>query len=197
MCALQLPQSVYADTDFLVLLTAYAGGERDTSLVNCKKLHDACRKSSTAIVTSVLAYEEAVYILLYKNRMIPECKSEFVKLGNRERDFKLSQFKKHYPGQYANIYHANMHVPVGFHQFLRQWRISLRFPSYTLKEMEKSPRVAQYALVLMKKYVTLEPMDCLHISIARNLGIDTVITSDKSYQAVNSIRVIDPRSAAI
>ncbi|MBW1678270.1 MAG: PIN domain-containing protein [Deltaproteobacteria bacterium] len=189
---MSIPHSLYLDTNYLLFLVAYEGGERQAPASRCKKFYDKCIAAKSMLFTSILGFEEAIFIHYYKKGLAEDCQSHFVTIGNRKSDFRIKNFIRNYPGALADIHATHVSKILGFRQLLRNWHIPLMFPEPPIKGFNVSDALARYASVLMKGFADLEPMDALHVAIARLSGADAIVTTDSSFQQVPTIRSINP-----
>ncbi len=192
MATVRIPQRCYLDTNYVLLLLSFSHSPGHPKSIKCKQFYDKCVQNNSTLITSLLTYEECIFKLFYKDKLIPKCIEYWQARGNPMNKFYLKKFIKRYKSQYDRIYSDYLHIPVGFHRHLGALGIKMKTPRFISPGIDISTRLAKYALAIIKKFNTLEPMDCMHIATARCLNIDTIITSDKSFKLVSHIKVIDP-----
>lgn len=194
MATVRIPQRCYLDTNYVLSLLSFSHSPRHPKSLKCKQFYDKCVQSNSTLITSLLTYQECIFILFYKDKLIPKCTDYFEAMGHPRNEFYLKKFIRMYKSQYDRIYSDYLHIPVGFHRYLGALGIKMKTPRFISPGIDISARLAKYALAIIKKYNTLEPMDCMHIATARCLNLDTIITSDKSFKLVPHIKVINPIS---
>ena len=192
MATIRIPERCYLDTNFVLLLLSFYSTPSDANSLKCKQFYDKCTQNKSTLITSLLTYQECIYKLFYKDNLLKQCASYFEARGNRKADFRLKLFIKKYRSEFNRIYSRNLHISVGFHKSLGTLGIKLKTPRFISPGIDISAKLSKYAIGIIKKFNTLEPMDALHIATARCLDLNTIITSDKSFKQVPYIQVIDP-----
>jgi hypothetical protein len=144
--------------------------------------------NNVVMYTSILSLQESIYIILYKRGIYEDMKSFQDRSGNPLS--KPSDFKKNHPQEFIKSYKKRFSSVIDFMQFFYNLDIKLAFPrSYIVPGIvDRSKRVASYAFALLNKY-ELDPMDAFHVAIAKCLGIDHIVSTDKGLKVINEIKL--------
>lgn len=181
----------YLDTNYLLYLAAFDQGDTKSEAVAANNFYVECKEKDISLVTSILGYEEAIHVNFYLQNLLKELKQHFKKMKNNPKEFGRKKFMRAYPGFYRKTYEDLAHIPEMFHRFLYDRSIKVLHPcSYKFKNLE-IPTIQRYILCLIVNHNDLEPMDACHIAFARKLGLTTIVTSDKSFKNVKTIKTIN------
>lgn len=191
---ISFPPRAYIDTSYLLYLKSYLTHRTDIRYQSCKNFYDKMIAHNVSMYTSVLSLEEAIYIILYKRGVCKDMKNFQDRNGNPFS--KVSDFRKERRREFIQSYKKHLAGVIDFMQFFYNLGIRLAFPKsyiiptssgkFTVKD--KSGSVANYAFGLIKKY-ELDPMDAFHVAIAKCLGIDHIVSTDKGLKVINEIKL--------
>jgi predicted nucleic acid-binding protein len=188
------PPKAYIDTNYLIYLKLYPTEPARPLYKSCKSFYERMRANNVAMYTSVLSLEEAIYIILYKDGVCRDMKKFRDQDGNPFSQH--SAFRQQFPQAFTNSYKKYLSNVLHFVQFFYNLGIRLAFPkSHIIPTMagkftveDKSESVTEYALWLLKKY-ELDSMDAFHVAIAKCLGIDHIVSTDKGLKVINEIKL--------
>jgi len=191
---ISFPPRAYIDTNYLLYLKLYPTEPARPLYKSCWSFYEKMRANNVAMYTSILSLEEAIYIILYKDGVRRDMKK--FRDQNRNPFSQHSAFMQQLPKAFTKSYKKHFSNVLHFVQFFYSLGIRLAFPkSYIVPTMaeeptiaEKSKRVTNYAVGLLKKY-ELDPMDAFHIAIAKCLGIDYIVSTDKGLKVINEIKL--------
>jgi predicted nucleic acid-binding protein len=181
------PPKTYIDTSYLLYLKSYLIYPTDSSFQSCKNFYDKMVANNVDMYTSILSLQEAIYVILYKGGVYQDMKNFQDRSGNPFS--KPSDFRKQLPQEFIKSYKKHYPNVINFLQFFYNLDIKLAFPkSYLIPGLvDRSKRVVNYAVGLLKKYYELDPMDAFHVAIAKCLGIDDIVSTDKGLKVINEI----------
>lgn len=188
------PPKTYIDTSYLLYLKSYLIDPRHPMYQSCKNFYDKMVANNVDMYTSILSLQEAIYIILYKDGICRDMKNFRDKNGNPFSQH--STFRKQIPHEFIKSYKNYLPRGVNFMQFFYNLNIKLAFPkSYLVGVIAEnraiadgSKRVKDYAIGLLKKY-ELDPMDAFHVAIAKCLGIDHIVSTDKGLKVIDEIKL--------
>ncbi|MCK4428467.1 MAG: type II toxin-antitoxin system VapC family toxin [candidate division Zixibacteria bacterium] len=185
---ISFPPKAYIDTNYLLYLKLYPTEPARPLYKSCKSFYEKMRANNVVMYTSILSLQEAIYIILYKSGVCQDMKTFQGRNGNPFS--KPSDFRKQLPREFIKSYKKHFPGVIDFMQFFYNLHIRLAFPkSYIISTIaDKSKRVTNYALGLLKKY-ELDPMDAFHVAIAKCLGIDHIVSTDKGLKVINEIKL--------
>ncbi len=185
---ISFPPRAYIDTNYLLYLKLYPTEPARPLYKSCWSFYEKMRSNNVAMYTSILSLQEAIYIILYKDGICRDMKNFRDKNGNPFSQH--STFRKQIPHEFIKLYKNYFPRVINFMQFFYNLNIKLAFPkSYIVPGMvDRSNRVASYAIGLLKKY-ELDPMDAFHVAIAKCLGIDHIVSTDKGLKVINEINL--------
>jgi predicted nucleic acid-binding protein len=186
---LSFPPKTYIDTNYLLHLKSYLMYPTDSRFQSCKNFYDKMVANNVGMYTSILSLQEAIHVILYKSGVYQDMKNFQDRSGNPFS--KLSDFRKQLPREFIESYKKHFPNVVDFMQFFYNLNIKLAFPkSHVIPPMaDKSTRVAGYAVGLLKRYYELDPMDAFHVAIAKCLGIDHIVSTDKGLKVIDEINL--------
>lgn len=187
-----LPASVYFDTNYLLHLQSFITVPKDPRYRACKQFYDRMLNDGVSMRTSILAIEEAIYIILYKDRL----QKELTKLTQKEGKTysRLTDLKRAEPDRFEELVRDNFRFVQGFVDFVMNSDIRVDYPAeYVSSERSVSHEITLYARAMIAKYPRIEPMDAFHIAICKFLGIHHIVTGDKGFREVDGITVFTYR----
>lgn len=180
------PQKVYVDTSYLLYLKSYPSNQSIPIFKSCKTFHDSLLKNRVEMVTSVLAVQEAFYVILYKDGIFLDMKQFKDKNGNPYQ--KIGAFRRQKPQEFKKSYRKHCPKLFKFVEFLYNLGVKILYPrQYITPGMtDISKRITDYAYGLLNRY-ELDPMDAFHVAVAKCMGIDYIVSNDSGFKQVDNI----------
>jgi predicted nucleic acid-binding protein len=188
----RFPAIVYLDTNYLLYLQSFVVRPKDPRYRACKQFYDRMVGNGVSMLTSILAIEEAIYIILYRDRLPKELPT--VKRKDGKPYSTLDELRTAEPSKFKSLLQKNFPFVDNFVRFVRTLGVKIDYPpEYTSAGLSMSEDITAYAISIMKKYQGVQPMDAFHIAISEFLGIDHIVTHDKGFREVDGITVLTYR----
>lgn len=178
------PDRVYLDTSYILRLLQYAKSPNDLRSQRCKLLHDHFLRQGTTLETSLFTFEEMCFVIMFKKDLLEKAKQA----GHPN----IKVFKTRQPDTYQQHYAQVYSAPRLLVNQLSALSIIITHPRRINPSLNPTRRIVDYAIKIFAKYWQLDSKDVLHIAVARNLRIKTLISCDDDFASVTEIDHFNP-----
>ncbi|MGB2696238.1 MAG: PIN domain-containing protein [Candidatus Zixiibacteriota bacterium] len=180
------PQRAYLDTSYLLHLRSFPAEPDRAIYKSSKTFFDNMVRNDVDMCTSILAIQECFYIIIYKTGISEDMRH--FKTADGKPFQNIPDFKKQIPKEFKKSFRKHFPKTFLFLQFLHNLGVKILYPKeYITPGMSsKSKRITHYAYGLLNRY-ELEPMDAFHISVAKCMGMDYIVSNDRGFKQVDNI----------